>query len=274
MKNSVAEFHLRSPLAAIPVSDGLAGDARLIRASGGTMTHRRESASGIRRSLAGKRGFTIVELLVSVAILVVLAAVSVTALRKVTASANRATCVGILRQYGVAMNGYLGDHQNVMPYIQVNWQIPFYQQGGEGWHIFAKLYPYLGLEGQSEPTALPDNLICPAWRKRFPNWNADGTGTGAPGGKSVYWMNQDQAINGRRIYGTQQGASNPTNPLTYAAISNGTSQTTLSRIPFLADGHHPTEGTDPVHGKLRNCLFLDFHVESLPAKEVKLTISP
>lgn len=256
------------------MSDGLAGDARLIRASGKTRTHRKESASGVRRSPGDKCGFTIVELLVTVVIIAVLAAISFTALRKFSESANRATCVGILRQYGVAMNGYLGDHQNVMPYVQVNWQIPFYQQGGEDWHIFAKLHPYLGLEGKSEPMALPDSLVCPSWRKRFPNWNADGTGTGAPGTRSVYWMNQDQAINGRRIYGTQQGANNPTNPLTYAAVSNGTNQTPLSRIPFLADGHHPTEGQDPVHGKFRNCLFLDFHVESLPAKEVKLTISP
>jgi prepilin-type N-terminal cleavage/methylation domain-containing protein len=164
-----ADFHLRAPLPAIPVSEGFAGDARLISLSGRTRTQQKESASGIRRPPARKCGFTIVELLVTVTIIVVLAAILVTVLRKVTESANRATCVGILRKYGVAMNGYLGDHQNQMPYIQVNWQIPFYQQGGEDWHIFAKLYPYLGLEGQSEPRALPDSLVCPSWRRRFPN---------------------------------------------------------------------------------------------------------
>jgi prepilin-type N-terminal cleavage/methylation domain-containing protein/prepilin-type processing-associated H-X9-DG protein len=219
-------------------------------------------------------GFTMVELLVVVLIIAVLASISFTLFRNLTANAHRATCVGILRQYGVAMNGYLGDHQNQMPYIQVNWQIPFYQQGGEDWHIFAKLYPYLGLEDRSEPTGLPDSLVCPAWRKRFPNWNSDGSGMLASGGKSVYWMNQDQAINGRRIYGTQQGANNPTQPITYAAVLEGTQKTPVSRIPFLADGHHPTESSDPVHGKYRNCLYLDFHVESLPAKDVKLTIAP
>ena len=273
MQNSVRLFRSRASAPPAPAS-AAAGDAPPVGAASRNGLFRKVSAAGILRSPAGCFGFTMVELLVVVVIVIVLATVAITVSRKVIESAHRATCVGILRQYGVAMNGYLGDNQNRMPYIQVNWQIPFYQEGGEDWHIFAKLYPYLGLEPQPEPTALPDSLVCPAWRKRFPSWNADGTGTGAPGGKSVYWMNQDQAINGRRIYGTQQGANNPTQPLTYAALVNGTSKTPLSRIPFLADGHHPTESPDPVHGKMRNCLFLDFHVESLPAQEVKLTISP
>lgn len=148
--------------------------------------------------------------------------------------------------------------------------LPRYRHEND-WHIFAKLYPYLGLEKKSEPTALPDNLVCPAWRKRFPNWNDDGTGTVAG---NVCFMNQDQSINGRRIYGTQQNARDQYGPMSYAAVANGTKETPLSRILFLADGHHPTEKEDPVHGKTRNYLFLDFHVESLPVGEVDLFISP
>jgi prepilin-type N-terminal cleavage/methylation domain-containing protein/prepilin-type processing-associated H-X9-DG protein len=242
------------------------------------MMNMRQATADLRvRLRAGKcaktasgDGFTLVELLVAIAIVIVLAALSFVAIRSTTASGHRATCVNIMRQYGLAMNGYLGDNHNMMPYIQVNLQKPFYRHQND-WHIFAKLYPYLGLESQSKPTALPDELVCPAWRKRFPNWNSDGSGTVAG---NAYFMNQDQSINGRRIYGTQQNAKNQYGPMSYAVAVNGTEKTPASRILFLADGHHPTEKEDPVHGKMRSYLFLDFHVESLPADQVELFISP
>jgi len=227
-------------------------------------------ACRIRRSQPGKGGFTLVELLVAIAIVMVLAALAFVVIRSSTASAHRATCVNIMRQYGLAMNGYLGDNHNMLPSIQVNLQKPFYRHPTDH-HIFAKMYPYLGLERQSKPTALPDELVCPAWRKRFPNWNSDGTGTVAG---NAYFMNQDQSVNGRRIYGTQSNQSTQYGPMSYAVVANGTEKTPASRILFLADGHHPTEKIDPVHGKRRSYLFLDFHVESLPADQVELFISP
>ena len=87
-------------------------------------------------------------------------------------------------------------------------------------------------------------------------------------------MNQDQAIRNRRVYGTQRNQSEHYGPMNYASVVNGTEKTPLSRILFLADGHHPTEKDDPVHGKTRTHLFLDFHAESLPAGPVELTVSP
>jgi prepilin-type N-terminal cleavage/methylation domain-containing protein/prepilin-type processing-associated H-X9-DG protein len=224
------------------------------------------------RTHSGNDGFTLIELLVVVAIIIVLAAITITVFRNVTASAHRATCVGILRQYAVAFTGYLGDHQNTMPNIQVNLQNPSYRDEN-GNHIYAAIFPYLGLEPQSKATALPDNLVCPAWRKRFPNWNSDGSGTK---GGNVYFLNNDQTINNKRIFGTQAN-HNPSSPyggMNYALAINGTKQTPASRIIFLKDGHHPTEGSDPVHGQMRNYLFLDFHVESRPASDVIPAPSP
>ena len=205
-----------------------------------------------------------------ITILTVLAALIFSIGRKAIFSADRAACVNIMRQYGTAMAGYLDDHNNRMPHVEVNLQKPNYRHGGD-WHIFAKLYPYLGLETQSKVTALPENLVCPSFRKRFPNWNADGTGSLAG---NVCFMNQDQSINGRRIYGTQRNHNDQYGPMTYASVVSGTDETPLSRILFLADGHHPTEKDDPVHGKMRNHLFLDFHVESVPAGQVPIGISP
>lgn len=205
-----------------------------------------------------------------VAILIILAALIFSVSRRAISSAHRAGCTNILRQYGVATAGYLGDHNNMMPAVQVNLQKPFYRHEGD-WHIFAKLYPYLGLETQSKPTALPDNLVCPAFRQRFPDWNSDGSGTVAG---NAYFMNQDQAIRGRRIYGTQRNARDQYGPMSYAAVADGTDRTSLAGIIYLADGHHPSEKTEPVHGNSRNYLFLDFHVESLPVGQLESTISP
>lgn len=216
-------------------------------------------------------GFTLVELLVSIVIVVVLASLGLVVYGKASSSAQRATCVSIMRQYGTAMAGYLSDNHDQMPSIQVNLQKPFYRHPNDH-HIFAKLYPYLGLERQSRATALPEGLVCPAWRKRFPNWNSNGSGTVAG---NCYFMNQDQSIDGKRVYGTQNNRNNPTEygGMKYSKMLNGTDSNPLSRIIFLADGHHPTERVDPVHGEMRNYLFLDFHVESRRASEVPLTIS-
>lgn len=219
-----------------------------------------------------KAGFTLVELLVSIVIVIALAALSFVIYGKATASSQRAVCVNIMRQFGTAMHGYLSDNHDRMPNVQVNLQKPNYRHENDH-HIFAALYPYLGLETRSEVTALPDSLVCPAWRKRFPNWNSDGTGKTAG---NCYFLNQDQSIDGRRIYGTQSkdGSENEYGGMSYAKIVNGTDETPVSSILFLADGHHPTEKEDPVHGAMRNYLFLDFHVESVRASEVDLFISP
>ena len=221
-------------------------------------------------SSSRKTGFTIVELLVVVAILMTLAALIFSVSKKAFASADRVTCVNIMRQYGTATAGYLSDHNNMMPAIGVNQQRPCYRREGD-YHIFGKLFPYFGLERQPKWAPLPDNLVCPAWRKRFPDWKAGGTGRAAG---SVCGMNQDQRVNGRRIYGTQKNATDQYGPMSYASVANGTEKSPLSSILFLSDGHHPTEKTEPVHGNMRNHLFLDFHVESLPVGQIEGGISP
>lgn len=170
------------------------------------------------------------------------------------------------------MAGYLADNQNRMPNFQVNLQRPNYHHNND-YHLYGVIHPYLGLETPSKLTALPDNLVCPAWRKRFPKWNSKGDGNGAG---NCYHMNQDQVIGGRRVFGTQGNKNNPTEygGMSYAGIVNGTDRTPVSKIVFIADGHHPTESGNPVHGGMRNYLFLDFHVESRRVGELSSGVSP
>ncbi len=57
----------------------------------------------------GDHGFTLVELLVVIAVIAILAALLLPALAKAKASAQSAACKSNLRQLGIALTIYLGD---------------------------------------------------------------------------------------------------------------------------------------------------------------------
>ncbi len=67
------------------------------------------------RSTAPVRGFTLVEVLVVLAVLAALAGVGVAVGRTVLARSRQAACLGQLRGLGAALEAYLQDHQRKMP---------------------------------------------------------------------------------------------------------------------------------------------------------------
>ncbi|MBM3847822.1 MAG: prepilin-type N-terminal cleavage/methylation domain-containing protein, partial [Verrucomicrobia bacterium] len=71
-------------------------------------------ARTIRRP--GPSGFTLLELIVVVAIIVVLAALVLPTLGSAKHAGRRAACVSNLRQTGVAIQLYAGDHEGLIPY--------------------------------------------------------------------------------------------------------------------------------------------------------------
>lgn len=62
-----------------------------------------------------RRGFSLLEMLVAVAIILVLAALTVPAVGLMTSRAHSAKCVANLRGLGIGLNGYLADNNMVLP---------------------------------------------------------------------------------------------------------------------------------------------------------------
>ncbi len=206
----------------------------------------------------GKQGFTLTELLVVIAIIAVLSSISFTVFFRATAASHRVGCINVMHQVGVGLSGYMADNGRLPGPMSSNGQSPNYKNPN-GPALFHQLMPYLGLEEQSSTTGLPDSLVCPAFRKRYPGWNSNGHGNQAG---RMYRLNQDQRIRGKRIWGPQSVDDQETGTMSESVVANGTDENSAARIFVLTDGCSD-EMTNPVHGKVRNFLFLDFHVESL-----------
>lgn len=68
--------------------------------------------------LCDLRAFTLVELLVVVAVAGVLAAIAVPIYQRIAESGRATGCVGNLRQLGIGLSAYLGDHNMILPTLR------------------------------------------------------------------------------------------------------------------------------------------------------------
>ena len=71
----------------------------------------------MRIPMSHRRGFTLTELLVTIAIIAALGGIAVPVSMSMVAKGREAACLGNLRQIGVGLQGYLADNNNRLPVL-------------------------------------------------------------------------------------------------------------------------------------------------------------
>jgi prepilin-type N-terminal cleavage/methylation domain-containing protein len=117
------------------------------------MTRTRAAAGG---------GFTLLELLLVIAIIALLAGLLLPVTGTIIDRANSTKCVNNLRQLGIAAHAYANDHDNTFPIIEPDPSTPIWPPDSNALSISAALGPY---------GATTQLLQCPADLKG-PNWFA------------------------------------------------------------------------------------------------------
>lgn len=88
------------------------------------------------------RGFTLMELLVVIAIITVLAILSLPVYSRVLESSRNVKCISNLKNMGVALASYVGDHDG--------WLIPYASMDGAKRFWFDDLRPYMGEDPKAD----------------------------------------------------------------------------------------------------------------------------
>ena len=117
----------------------------------------------LRKDFAPAGGFTLIEMLVVIAIIVLLISLVTPAIGRALERGRSAACAGNLRQMGIAHMAFIVDNQGRMiPAAQIN----RYRPGGptvRGHYWFHALEPYMGSEGP--PHGSTHGLNRPAWQR-------------------------------------------------------------------------------------------------------------
>jgi prepilin-type N-terminal cleavage/methylation domain-containing protein len=100
--------------------------------------------------------FTLIEVLVVVAIISILLSILLPCLHRVRANALRTGCMSNLRQIDLAMRLYLGDNDNIYPCTDDPMPKGYWLWMGRGWRSFVKPY-FGGIVDVNNPSV----LLCP-----------------------------------------------------------------------------------------------------------------
>jgi len=185
-----------------------------------------------------KSGMTLVEILIVITIIGVLVALGMSGVTRGIASANRAKCLGNLKQIGAAAEQYTQDNNNTFPPIDF-------------WPNLLSQYLIDPLVARNLPPHTQTVFWCPC------------AGSGASAPASAYNGNICYAINAQGYAGL--GRFKETS-------SNGRRTDPAKRIAFMDGNSANIWDTSPQripawHGDSYNVVFQDSHAETLNSKE-------
>lgn len=234
-----------------------------------------------------RAAFTLIELLATVAIVVLLVSLLFPALGKMTAYANDAKCVSNLRQMALGITLYAGEHDNYLPGPTGGGVAVYYD--GDTSRLLSYLQPYLGLPQPTSNKTYVALTHCPALSSATIPAGSQWTDLTI----QACYSNNDFPSNQQYLTATPFGGksgSSTTPPLKMSQLQGAIDTTkvaldpitkvSLNRPPYLsmipaireictgcdqkASWPWPTP-TRPQHGNHRNALFLDWHVGRISA---------
>ncbi len=197
-----------------------------------------------------RRGFTLIELLVVIAIIAILAAILFPVFAQAREKARQTSCSSNLKQIGTAIQMYVQDYDEMMPYLAYN--------GGNtlGIHWFDSTMPYIKNEQ--------------VWRCPSANPAARGAGLWNPSATFVrrnvdYAWNEDAAAAGRSLAVCNNPAS------TYLIMDKGNAQCFTAWYDWRGRAQNTYTGSSipGPHNEGKNIGFADGHVKWM--KSVSMT---
>lgn len=223
--------------------------------------------------LSGRVGFTLIELLTVIAIVAVLATILLPVVGSVKEVGVRTACAGNMRQIGLAIESFSAEHNGRLPGEKNGTPYGIFVQVGavygewpdEKYTLIEYLRHYMDLP---KAPGIAQTMMCPGVNPLRPQY-ADRNDPEKY--KVSYFLNRYvRHRDGTIVPPFGRDWSQDRLPLFNDDLEDPSRSVALydadQQIHTIAGnpGRPESFAPEPVHGKVRNFLFLDGHVESLP----------
>ncbi|HWL53432.1 MAG TPA: type II secretion system protein [Chthoniobacteraceae bacterium] len=209
-------------------------------------------------------GVSVLEMMIAIVIAVILAGSIMAVVQRSRQSAERAGCLSQIRQIGSALHLYAQEHNGSFPGPLPGNQGAYYTRASNTLARHLKSYLFLPEPVGSE-RLIAKELECAAARRMI-------LAHGGTAADAVYYNCPTTKINGAGYRPLGYIASGATSLPPASLIALG-SEGVLSKVKVLLDADwllsaalvgNRNVAREPVHGKVRNALFADGHVEGIP----------